>query len=67
MFSSNFHSFTNQRGYKASTTMPKAMCFAGICRIDWSKKGNNQNAFKHFNLISDNNSYSLKHPLPDNC
>jgi hypothetical protein len=67
MFSSNFHSFTNLRGYKAATTMPKASCFAGICRTDWSMIGNTGNGNKHFSAILDRNTDSPKHPQLDNC
>lgn len=69
MFSSNFHSLTNLRGFKASTTMPKAMRFAGICRTDWSMIGNRGNGNKHFSMsvILDKNMNSPKHPQLDNC
>ncbi len=67
MFSSNFHSFTNLRGYNTSTTMPKATRFAGICRTDWSTIGGIQSRNKHFSVILDKNIDSPMHPLLDNC
>ena len=67
MFSSNFHSFTNLRGYNAPTTLPKASCFAGISRMNWGMIGNTGNGNKHFSMISDKNIDSPKHPQLDNC
>jgi hypothetical protein len=67
MLRSIIHSFTNLRGSNTSTTMPKAMRFAGICRMDWSKNGGNQNGNKHFTAIFDKNIDSPTHPLLDNC
>jgi hypothetical protein len=67
MLRSTFHSFTNLRGFKASTTMPKATRFAGICRMDWSTIGGIQNSNQHFTAIFDKNIDSPMHPLLDNC
>ena len=67
MLRSTVHSFTNLRGSNTSTTMPKAMRFAGICRIDLRGNGGIQSGNKHFSPILDKNIDSPMHPLLDNC
>jgi hypothetical protein len=67
MFSSNFHSLTHLRGYNAPMTMPKATCFAGICRTDWNEYANTGRKQVSFSTISDKNIDSPKHPQLDNC
>jgi hypothetical protein len=67
MFNSRIHSFTNLRGFKASTMPIANQRFAGICRIDWAVKGHFDGKQTDFSTITDKNMNSPMHPRLDNC